>query len=216
MSGDEPVHTLRVVGSVVKRSTEPSPILVGELISPRGRIAGLTTAVCVALAGAAYSIAAGRVLTCPRPRDCQVNPSYGALFLFATVPITIGAVVLTRKIARRPVHQEGGSGWMWGLGFLFAVGLAVASTRIPRVTCPEGKHLDPIFSMCIGSDPAHRGDAESWGWLRMVLLVAAVVGGLAIAKLKRGVVFLAVVAGGVWILGLGLLLRHTLAPNLFR
>jgi hypothetical protein len=102
---------------------------------------------------------------------------------------------------------------LWGLGLVFAAGLAVAATRFPNFTCPSGGHVEPALGLCI-RDGGERYDATSWSWLKSIVTVAGVGLGVSIMRWSRAVWLTAPLAVIAWITGFGALLADTLARGL--
>jgi hypothetical protein len=178
-----------------------------EPISPPGRLAGYTTAGCLLIAGIAFTIAAVAALPCTR--GCRVSPAYGGLALFVSVPVAIAGAAIARSVARRPLDVAGSSSWTWGLCFIFAAGVAVATTRFPSFTCSSGGHAEPALALCI-ADGGRRYAATSWGWLKWLVALTALALGASIMRWTRAVRLTVPVAVVAWVVGFGLLLTDTL------
>jgi hypothetical protein len=182
-------------------------------IAPAGRIAGLTTAACLVLAGVATTAAAAAAMACSS--RCQIPPAFGGLALFLSVPTGLAGAAAARSVARRPVDPEGGVGWRWGLGILFAAGVAITASRLPSLTCSPGDRLDSYFAICIDA-AAHRYPASSWVWLKLIVVAAGLVVGLFVIRSIRAPRATAAATAVVWAAGVGWLLVDTLGRNLFR
>jgi hypothetical protein len=197
-------HAPRVAGQQAISSQEP--------ISRSGRLAGYATAGCLILAGIAYTIAAVAVILCVT--GCRVASAYGGVALFVSVPVAVVGTAIARSVARRPLDPAGSSGWTWGLGLVFAAGVAVATTRFPSFTCPSGGHLDPTLALCI-RDGGRRYGATSWIWLKSLVALLGIGLGASLMRSRRLVWLAAPLAVLAWIIGFGALLTDTLAPGLF-
>lgn len=196
-------HTPRVVDQQTISSPEP--------ITGSGRLAGYATAGCLIIAGIAYTIAAVAAGLCVT--GCRVSSAYGGLALFVSIPVALAGTAIARSVARRPLDPAGSSGWTWGLGLVFAAGVAVATTRFPSFTCPSGGHLDPTLALCI-RDGGGRYGATSWSWLKSLVALAGLGLGATVMRSQRAVWLTAPLAVLAWIVGFGALLADTLAPGL--
>lgn len=194
-----------------QRVADPQTISSAEPISPSGRLAGYATAGCLILAGFAFTIAAIAAILCVT--GCRVYSAYGGLALFVSVPVTIVGTAIARSVARRPLDPAGSSGWTWGLGLVFAAGVAVATTRFPSFTCSAGGHVEPTLALCI-RDSGSRYGVTSWGWLKSLVALAGLALGATVMRSRRAVWLTAPLAVLAWIVGFGALLADTLAPGL--
>jgi hypothetical protein len=175
-------------------------------ISPQAKVAALTTTISLAVAGAAYSFAAIRDAMCVGL--CVVNRGFAGLIMLALVPATVAAYASVRSVWRRPVGLAGGSGWRFGLGTIFALGVLAAASRIPDLTCPHGYELGG--ELCARVGVGARIAASRWIWLKDALIgVGIIVGGTVIAA-RRLTRYTWPVAALVWLFGTGLLLATTL------
>jgi hypothetical protein len=199
-------------GKQASRLADQRTISSAEPISRPGRLAGYTTAGCLLIAGIAFTIAAVAAILCTR--GCRVFPAYGGLALFVSIPVALVGIAIARSVARRPLDVDGSSSWTWGLCFVFAAGVAVATTRFPSFTCSSGGHAEPALALCI-VDGGRRYAATSWGWLKWLVALAAVALGASIMRSTRGVRLTAPVAAVAWVVGFGALLNDTLARGLF-
>jgi hypothetical protein len=199
-------------GRHAPRVADQQAISSPEPISRSGRLAGYATGGCLILAGCAYTIAAVAVMLCAS--GCRVASAYGGLALFVSVPVAGVGAAIVRSVARRPLDPDGSSGWTWGLGLVFAAGVAVATTRFPSFTCPSGGHLDPTLALCI-RDGGRRYGATSWGWLKSLVALVGLGLGASLMRAPRVLWLAAPLAVLAWVVGFGALLADTLAPGLF-
>ena len=197
-------------GRQASRVADQRTISSPEPISTPGRVAGYTTAGCLLIAGIAFTIAALAALPCTR--GCRVSPAYGGLALFVSLPVTLAGAAIARSVARRPLDVDGSSSWTWGLCFVFAVGVAVATTRFPSFTCSSAGHAEPALALCI-EEGGRRYAATSWGWLKWLVALAGLALGASIMRSARAVRLTAPVAVVAWVVGFGLLLTDTLASG---
>jgi hypothetical protein len=175
-------------------------------ISHEGKVAGLTATICLAVVGAAYSYAAIRATMCVG--FCVVNRGLAGLLTLAVVPATLAAVASIRSVSRRPVAATGDARWRFGLGAIFAIGVAAAASRIPDLTCPTGYALGGDLCARVGN--AARLDAANWVWLKDALIAGGIVLGATVIRARSLIPSTAVVAAIVWVGGTGFLLVSTL------
>ncbi len=180
-------------------------------ISLRGRWAGVTTGGCLVATGLAYVVFSYDELTCTVAEGgCDVFVGVGGLIsLLGLAVAALGAIIL-RKVLIRPESATGGSGWNAGWGILFALGGAVAVTRLPTHTCPKGFELDTLFELCIRG--GERLPASSHLLEKSILAIVAVALGVVLARARwipSGVATVLTVVA--WIGGMGLLLADTMA-----
>lgn len=173
-----------------------------DAISPAGRIAAYATVGSVAATSAVYAVASWPAFACTR--RCSVRPAIGGLVFLLSLTAVALAIGLARHISRRPIDPEGSSGWSFGVGVLFAVGVFAATARIPDMTCPAGYQLS-AFAYCSGRHDV-RLDPTSWIWLKDVLIVAGLGGAAALAMIRRRVTLGATIAIVAWFVGTGLFL----------
>jgi hypothetical protein len=181
-------------------------------ISPAGRLSALVTAGCLVVTGAAYLIESWDEFTCdPSFLPCaQLAGRAGLISILALFAVIIGVgIALTVRL--RPVDETGGSGWTWSLGFLFALGVLDAVTRLPSWTCPGGMHLDALAQLCINQ--ATRFDAASWLWLKRLIVIAGLAVGFTVIPRPRWTFVTAPIAGLTWLFGFGWLLVDTVGRN---
>jgi hypothetical protein len=183
-----------------------APGIVEEPISPVGRVAAFTTLGSVLVAGIMYAIAAWRAFGCTRA--CPVKPAVGGLVLLLTLAVCAAAVALLTNVLRRPRDPSGGSGWSYGLGVIFALGVLGAITRIPDLTCPQGTILS-AFGYCSGTHDA-RIDPASWIWLKDSIAIGGIILAAGLIPRRRLMPATAPVAALVWLAGMGLFLKTLL------
>jgi hypothetical protein len=198
-------------GRNASRVAEQQTISSPEPISREGRLAGYTTAGCLILAGLAFTVAAVATMLCAR--GCPVPSAYGGLALFVSVPAALAGAAIALSVSRRPWDAAGSSGWTWGLGLVFAAGVAVATTRFPNFTCPSGGHVEPALGLCI-RDGGERYGATSWSWLKSLVTIVGIGLGVSLMRSRRAVWLTAPLAAIAWIAGFGALLADTLARGL--
>jgi len=175
-------------------------------ISGPARVAALTTTIAIGVSGAAYSFAAIRGAMCVGL--CVVNRGLAGLIMLAVVPATLAALASVRSVWRRPVGPAGGSGWRFGLGAIFAVGVWAAASRIPDLTCPHGYELGG--ELCARVGVAARLAASRWILLKDALTGVGIIVGFTVIAARRLTRYTWPVAALVWLVGTGLLLATTL------
>jgi hypothetical protein len=175
-------------------------------IAPQAKVAALTTTIALVVAGAAYSFAAIRAAMCVGL--CIVNRGFAGLIMLAVVPATLAAVAGVRSVSRRPVGPAGDSGWRFGLGAIFALGVWAAASRIPDLTCPHGYELGG--ELCARVGVGARLAASRWIWLKDALIGVGVIIGATVIAARRLTRYTWPVAALVWLVGSGLLLATTL------
>jgi hypothetical protein len=176
-------------------------------VTVAGKIAGYTTALCLMLMSAAYMAASWDELTC-RTRGCTPQAAKAGLVWIAALATAALGGAIAWTVHQGEVDPEGGSGWTWGLVFVFIAGACIAVTRIPSFTCPGGYHLDAGFYLCISS--VDRLEATSWVWLKMLLWSTFAVVALTAIRSPRALPWSAGVAGIAWFVGMGWYLHDTL------
>jgi hypothetical protein len=201
----------RSVGHGPSKRRGRAPSEHRRFLSPRvttaGRIAGYTTALCLAVVSVAYMAASWDELTC-RPHACTREAAKAGLVWLAASAASALAGAIAWTVRRSPADPEGGSGWTWGLAVLFIGGTWIAVTRIPSLTCPAGYHLDVGFRMCIGS--LDRFEATDWTWLKALLWSVSALVALTVIRSPRAMPWSAGVAALAWLVGTGWYLYDTL------
>jgi len=159
-------------------------------ISVRGRAAGLTTGICMVLAGGALSWSALDSPGCTREVSvtaCARATGIEGLIVMVGVALSIGGVVIVWRTSRRLVAPDGSSGWTWGEGLAVIAGGVVLSLLIPTYHCPAGYELIPVFQECRSSTqvPALILHPPTWlGW-KLGIAAGSIGLGLVIARWRR-------------------------------
>jgi hypothetical protein len=192
---------------VSKQGRWPPP----AAISSRGKWAGLTTGGCLVVTGLAFVVFSFDELTCRVAEGgCDVIVGVGGVVSLVALGVTAAGVIIVRKVWARPISESGEDGWSLGLGVLFAVGAAIAVTRLPTHTCPRGFLLDTVFELCVRG--GERIPTDSHLIEKLLLTLVAVVLGVVVARARWIPSSVAtVVAATAWIGGIGLLLIDTMA-----
>ena len=175
-------------------------------IAPEGRIAGLVTTGSLIASGIVWVGFSVRVFVCSG--ICPVDSAIGGFLTMILSIVVVVLIAIARRTNDRPVEPDGTAGWLYGLSFIFVVGVAAAVTSIPTVTCPPGSTLS-FFGFCAG---AHRSrlPIHSNAGLKWMIDVAAVVIGFTVIRSKRWIRVGAPIAGIAWLAGTGDLLARTL------
>jgi hypothetical protein len=163
------------------------------------------------VAGLGYVVFSYDELTCRFAEGgCDVIIGVGGVISMLALVVTFIGVVIVRQVSIRPVSQTGAGGWSAGWGVLFTVGAAVAVTRLPTLTCPDGFQLDSFFALCVRG--GERLSATSFVVEKWLLTLGAVVLGLVLATVRWVPSSVATVVTVVaWVGGMGLLLMDTMA-----
>jgi hypothetical protein len=172
-------------------------------ISPEGALAGRTFS--LVLIGSAIGLVAASWdelwRLCGEVVGPCVERTAGAVLLtILSVCASIGSIVIWRHVGRRMVEPEGSSRYVWALGLLFAVGLALVAARIPAFTCDRGR-FDELLELCM--HPPTTSAATSWLLLKKAIVVVGLVGGAVIATRPHGVRLFAPAAVVAWVGGAG-------------
>jgi hypothetical protein len=69
----------------------------------------------------------------------------GSLVVIGIFLVIVGCIVLYRGV-RRPVSEEAGDGWRVGQAIVVMACGAVVALMIPRLRCPPGAILSPVFA----------------------------------------------------------------------
>ena len=156
-----------------------------ESIAPAGRIAAFVTAACCVAVGLGFGVSLLDDLACARP-SCQGAAAAAALMTIGALGLIALGVAISIGVRRRPVDEDGATGWFWGVGSIFLVSASVtAAWLVPSATCPEGGVPDSTLGRCLlGHD---RLPMTSWVWLEWMVVAGGLVGGVILAKLRRQV-----------------------------
>jgi hypothetical protein len=182
-------------------------------ITPEGALAAHVLVAVLVATGIAYALASWDELwrRCDRADGtCATSAAAAALVTMLALGLVAGAVAMERRVLRRPVDPEGRSGYVVGLGVLFAAGLLLVAWRLPEGTCDRGRY-DPILDLCL--HPPTTSDAKNLIPLKAALALLGVLGGVVIAARPRWAKLTAWLAVLAWIAGAGMLLVGTLVER---
>ena len=144
---------------------------------------------------------------------CDVVGATAGLWFLMSLGLAIVGVIVLRTVLVRPQAAGGPEGWTWGWGALFAVGGAIAASRLPTYSCPDDYRLDELFALCIGTDD--RVSALSNLVVKGGLALVVVIFGVVLARVRW---IPASVASGlslvVWLGGMGWFLMDTVGRDL--
>jgi hypothetical protein len=185
------------------RRRRPPP----DAIAPAGRVAGYVTAASSLGVGIAFLVPALPALNCTR--GCTFSQHFAALIVVTTIGLAAVSIGIGWAIRRRPVEADGDTGWTWGLGVLFVLGMMLIASRVPRYLCPDGAGLDANVSICIDAVRFRRFPPSDRIWAKRAIIGVGWVLGLTVMRSPRWVWVAAPVAAAVWLLGAGWLLVDT-------
>lgn len=175
------------------------------------RVARLATPVCLIVAGVAFLVASWDELTCVGDSICANKAGVAALVSIGCLIAVGGSLWRGWRILHTP-NDELPDGPAVGLGVVFTAGAIAIALLIPVARCPEGYHLDRIFRLCILGTT--RLAATDQTWVKWVVAVVAVAGGVAIVWTRRWLAARTAIAVLVWTFGIGWLLRDTMLRGL--
>jgi hypothetical protein len=179
-------------------------------IAPEGALSAHVLAFVLAATGVAYAVAASDELwrRCGRADgSCATSAAAAALVTMGALVSVAAGVALERRIRRRPVDPHGTTGYVVGLGVLFAVGLLLVAWRLPEGVCDRGRY-DPILDLCL--HPPTTSEATNLVPIKAALAALGVLGGVLMAVKRRWVALWAPLAVLAWVAGAGMLLVDTL------
>ncbi len=182
------------------RSRRPVP----DDIAPAGRLAGYVTAGSLIAVGMASLVFAVPAMDCTR--GCTFSQHYAALISVTALAVTGIGFAVGWSVRRRPVAEDGDTGWTWSLGVLFILGMLLIASRVPRYTCPPGVVLDSNFGVCIDTVRLRRYPPGDWIWIKRVVVATGWLLGLTVIRSPRWVRVAAPVAAAAWLVGAGWLL----------
>ena len=187
-----------------------TPLAPVAEVAPEGALAAHVLAVVLAATGVAYAVAASDELwrRCDRADgSCETSAAAAALVTMTGLGLIAVAVLLERRLRRRPRDPEGGTGYVVALGVLFGAGLLLVAWRLPEGVCERGRY-DPILNLCL--HPPTTSDATNLIPLKAGLAALGVAGGALMAAKRRWAAAWVPLAVLAWIAGAGVLLVETL------
>lgn len=184
------------------RQRRPTP----DDIAPGGRLAGYVTGACLLVTGLGFLVPALPALNCTR--GCTFSQHVAGLIATGAAAFVAAGAAILWSVHRHPVAADGDTGWTWGLGVLFILGMMLIASRLPRYVCPDGSTLDTNFAICIDAR-IRRSSPSDWIWAKRATIAAGWVLGLTVIRSPRWVWIAAPVAALVWLIGTGWLLVDT-------
>lgn len=185
-----------------------------EEIAPEGRMAARTVAALLILTGLGIVAASVDELTrrCGDEiaGECVSRSSAGVLLTAMSVVLIGLAVVIWRRVSRRPTDAYGSVRYVWALGSMFTVASIVLASRIPAFTCDRGR-LDDLLDLCM--HPPTTSEPHRWLLAKQAMVAVAIVGGIAIGARPRWVRVTAPITAATWLGAMGWLVVATLVRD---
>lgn len=177
----------------------PTPIGPADEISPEGRIAAWTTAGIFVATAATVLVVWWDPLwqRCGELEGpCVRRAATAAILATGSVIALASGVAIAVRLRRRPVAAAASSRYVWWLGALFAVAVAVASWQIPSFTCEQGR-FDALLERCM--HPPGTSEPARWIVAKNAILTTGLVGGVTIAAVPRFVRAAIPIAAVTWL-----------------
>jgi hypothetical protein len=177
-------------------------------ISPEGRLAGRTVSLLLIGSAAAVIAVSWNELwhRCGAVDGRCVERAAGAgILTIFSLFVLAGGIGIWRQVRRRPLDPDGSSRYVWALGLLFALGLALVAARIPAFTCVRGR-FDDVLRLCM--HPPSTSVPASRLLVKRAVLVVGLLGGVVIAAKPRGVRLWVPVTVAAWVAGAGWSMVH--------
>jgi len=151
----------------------------------RAKAAHVPVAACMVACGALFVASAWDEVSCVAGEITSSGPcgiaivAGGSLVAVGIFVLIIGCIVLYRSV-RRPVSADGADGWRVGQAIVVMVCGALMALMIPRLRCPAGTTLSPVFRFCVNQDVAFPAPSPGLPWKFLALAVGIAVGTLMI------------------------------------
>src|SRR6476659_4420875 len=135
----------------------------------RGKVAHLTVAVCMVLCGALFIVSAWDEVDCVAGEFTSSGPcgigivAGGSLVVIGILLVIVGGIVLSRAI-RRPVSEGAADGWRVGQAIVVMACGALLALMIPRLRCPPGTILSPVFRFCVNQQVSFPAPSPGLPW----------------------------------------------------
>ncbi len=145
----------------------------------------MAVASCMLVCGVLFVVSAWDELNCVAGEFTSSGPcgiaitAAGSLVVIGVFLVIIGGIVLYRAI-RRPVHEDGGDGWRAAQGFIVMLCGALMGLLIPRLKCPPGTLLSPVFRFCVNQHVSYPAPSPGMKWKILAFAVGLVIGMLMI------------------------------------
>lgn len=141
----------------------------------------MAVAACMLVCGVLFVVSAWDELNCVAGEFTSSGPcgiaitAAGSLVVIGILLVIIGGIVLSRAI-RRPVHEDGADGWRVAQGFIVMLCGALMGLLIPRLKCPPGTLLSPVFRFCVNQDVSYPAPSPGMRWKILAVAVGLVIG----------------------------------------
>jgi hypothetical protein len=151
----------------------------------RAKVAHVTVASCLVVCGALFFVSAWDEVNCVAGEFTSSGPcgidiiSGGSLVAIGIFLLIIGCIVLYRSI-RRPVGEDAADGWWIGQAIVVMVCGAVMGLMIPRLRCPPGTTLSPVFRFCVNQHVSFPAPSPGLPWKFLAFGVGLAIGALMI------------------------------------
>jgi hypothetical protein len=162
-----------------------------ELISPRGRVAGLTVGASLLGSGLFVVWAAWHALRCglggPAGQTiCGRAMGLGGLLSMLGLALVAAGGGILWRTGRRLVDPDGPSGWVAGEGITVALAGVLIASLIPTHHCPAGYEMTQVFHVCRATSlqqlPQLIIHPPSWVAWKFAVAGAAIVVGIVLAR----------------------------------
>jgi hypothetical protein len=87
----------------------------------------------------------------------------GSLVVIGIILVIVGCIVVYRGV-RRPVSEEAGDGWRVGQAIVVMACGALVALMIPRLRCPPGTILSPVFRFCVNQQVSYPAPSPGLPW----------------------------------------------------
>lgn len=147
----------------------------------RGKVAHLTVAGCLLVCGALFVVSAWDEVDCVAGEFTSSGPcgigivAGGSLVVIGILLVIVGCIVLSRAM-RRPVSDEAGDGWRVGQAIVVMACGALLALMIPRLRCPPGTILSPVFRFCVNQQVSYPAPSPGLPWKFAAFGVGIVIG----------------------------------------
>jgi hypothetical protein len=135
----------------------------------RAKAGHLTVAGCLVACGALFLVSSWDEVSCVAGEFTSSGPcgiaivSGSSLIAVGFVLLIAGSIMLVRGL-RRPVEAEGGDGWRIGQAVVVMACGGLLALMIPRLKCPPGMNLSPVFRFCVSPDLMYPAPSPGLPW----------------------------------------------------
>ena len=133
------------------------------------------------LSGALFVVSAWDEVDCVAGEFTSSGPcgigivAGGSLVVIGILLVIVGGIVLSRAI-RRPVSEEAADGWRVGQAIVVMACGALLALMIPRLRCPPGTILSPVFRFCVNQQVSFPAPSPGLPWKFAAFGVGIVIG----------------------------------------